>query len=85
MCSDESLTAFTDGAIETLEHSLEEFGYLRQKQSGSISVDISDPLGSVDGELLRQYVDDGLSPAQALVLLIRERAAEDSEEGEEES
>mmetsp|Transcript_17141 Transcript_17141/g.17037 ORF Transcript_17141/g.17037 Transcript_17141/m.17037 type:complete len:86 (+) Transcript_17141:200-457(+) len=85
MCSNENFSAFTDGAIETLEHSLEEFKNLRQKQSGNTSVDISDPSGSVDGELLRQYLDDGLSPVQALVLLIRERAAEESDEIEEES
>ena len=57
---------------------MEEFKELRKTQAEK-TIDISDPTGSVDGQLLREYLDDGMTPAQALVLLIKERAAEYSE------
>ena len=80
MCSQEGFGSFTEGVMNTLQHSLEEFTLLRESQSKDLSVEISDPTDSVDGELLRQYIEDGYQPPEALVLLIRERAEEETED-----
>lgn len=77
MCCSENITAFTQGAIDTLSHSLGQFQILISKQQEkNINMDIADPNNSVDGEILRQYVNDGLQPAEALLLIIKEKAAE---------
>ena len=47
-----------------------------KQQEKSINMDIADPNGSVDGEILRQFIDDGLQPVEALMLIIKERALE---------
>lgn len=80
MCCSENITAFTQGAIDSLKHSLEQFEILISKQQErNINVDITDPNGSVDGEILRQYLEDGLQPVEALMLLIKEKAADESD------
>ena len=77
MCSSENISAFTQGVIDSLKHSLDQFTILIGKQQEkSLNVEIADPTGSVDGELLRQYLADGLQPAEALLMIIKERAAE---------
>jgi hypothetical protein len=83
MCCTENIIEFTYGAIDTIKHSLDEFQLLASKQQQqNMNVDITDPTGSVDGELLRQYLDDGLQPAEVLMLLIKEKAADQSETSE---
>lgn len=77
MCSTENISAFTQGVIDSLKHSLEQFTILISKQQEKlINVEIADPTGSVDGELLRQYLADGFQPTEALLMIIKERAAE---------
>lgn len=90
MCGQENLAAFTDGVIDTLQHSLDEFRILRESQTAPSQMDIQDGEGTLDEELLRQLVDEEhMQPATALVLMVRERAemAEDlfDEDVEEES
>ena len=81
MCCTENITAFTQGSIDTIKHSLDQFQLLIAKQQEkNNNVDITDPTGSVDGEILRQFIDDGLTPAEALMLLIKENAADCWEE-----
>jgi len=90
MCGQENLAAFTEGVIDTLQHSLDEFRLLRESQTTPSQMDIQDGEGTLDEELLRQLVDEEhMQPATALVLMVRERAemAEDlfEEDLEEES
>ena len=83
MCGEENLAPFTDGVIDTLQHSLDEFRSLRASQTSPSQMDIQDGEGTLDGELLRQLVDEEhMQPASALVLMVRERAevAEDYDE-----
>lgn len=83
MCGQENLAAFTDGVIDTLQHSLDEFRSLRETQTSPSQMDIQDGEGTLDWELLRQLVDEEhMQPASALVLMVRERAevAEDMSE-----
>lgn len=85
MCSSENISAFTQGASDTLKHSLDQFQLLISKQQEkNTNIDIADPNESVDGEILRQYINDGLQPTEALILLIKEKAADDLEEMTEE-
>lgn len=81
MCSSENITAFTQGVIDSLKHSLDQFNILISKQQEkNNNVEIADTTGSVDGEILRQYLADGLQPIEALLMIIKEKAAETEEQ-----
>jgi len=84
VCSAEGYSLFTEGVVQTLSHSLSEFSALKDLQSDGMPFDIRESDETVDGELLSQLVnEDNLSAAQALVLMIRERAAVRSDDEDE--
>lgn len=84
VCSAEGYSLFTEGVVQTLSHSMTEFTVLKELQSDGMPFDIRDTEDSVDCELLNQLVnEDNMPLAQALVLMIRERAALQSDDEDE--
>lgn len=85
ICTCTGNSSFTDGAIDSIKHSLNQFTSLKDTQSDEPSLEIDEADQGVDANLLREMIDEGMTPAQALVMLIREKAAEETDDEEVQS